>query len=174
MSKSFCPSWLKLDQSSIEMNSSKNVETNSEELLPKPPPYPKDSLKKFLELNGLRPMNHSPEYMKWSKEHVEPYCNYWRQVCNKYSPPIKKSENIDYDLYKDRFTESEYNFEYNNEYDDELDIYEPYDVTDFVENMDVFEEQYQDEHIPSETDDETSDDDEYEDYYDYRHSKYYL
>ena len=36
--------------------------------------------------------------------------------------------NIDYDIYKDRFTESEYNFDYTQE---DIDIYEPYDVTDF-------------------------------------------
>ena len=125
MSKSFCPNWLKLNQPCVlEENSSKNVETNSEELLPKPPPYPKDSLKTFLKLNGLRPMYYSPEYMEWSKEHIEPYTTYWRQVCNKYNPPVK-TENIDYDLYKDRFTGSEYNFDYNQDDEDLNDIYEP-------------------------------------------------
>jgi len=175
MSKSFCPDWLSLDEPSIqEKYSSKNVETNYEELISKSPSYPQNSLNKFLELNGLRPMTESPEYMDWSKKYVDPYTNYWRQILNKSSPSVTHNVNINYDLYKDKFTESEYNFEYNQDNEDEDYNYEQQDIQNFVGTMEVYEEQYPNEHITSDSDDNSSDDDNGEDYYDYRHNKYYL
>ena len=44
-----------------------------------------------------------------------------------------------------------------------------------LENMDVnHDNDYCDEHYTTESDDDSSEDEEYEDYYDYRHNKYYL
>lgn len=183
MSKNFVPSWLNLEnqlEKSTVSNKNNEVIENKEEL--KNDECYKwfnstESLEKFLKLCGLRPCYESKEYMDWYKENqikIENNPNYkaWKKLYDNLFP-VPNNE-VDYKIYE----KSEENFydSINDKYDteeEEVEYCNSYEIDQFVNNMNLNDE-YEDEYYNSPSDDETSEEDDADDYYDYRFNKYYL
>ena len=155
MSINFTPEWLNLDNQNLDNNCIKeNSNDDNYKLVPVKNVDSKESIKKFLDLCGLRPCYESKEYMEWSKKNIQPYNDYIRKLFSKFHP-IPVNNNIDYNLYKEK--------EYID--DDKEDYYEEmYYMNDMLNEMEEEEytyDDYYDEHYTSEDEDELSD--EYDD-----------
>lgn len=164
MSVNFKPKWLSLDNQNLDKISKNNEsDKNKDEIIPVRCIDSKESLNKFLNLCGLRPCYLSEEYMKWSKEHIQPYNDYIRKLYYKLNP-ISSKNNVDYDLYK----EKEYDNDKDNYYEE---MYYMDEMLNEMEEEDYYYDDYYDEHYSSEDEGDVSD--EYdEEGYDYVNSKF--